>query len=97
MNEQVISLKQLLGTIDRNIDERGGQPVEVYVLLNGGFISRKNITYADELDETGRYKFEVYNHIDDTTQILTFDELFDRNKTLIGEALGKGALYMVLD
>lgn len=88
--KQVESLKELIDTIQSNEDEGEG-PVEVVIRLNGGALSRKLISFADEDD-----KFEVFNFIDETTQILSADELFDRTKTNIGKALEVGALYYVL-
>ena len=88
--KQVESLKELIDTIQSNEDEGEG-PVEVVIRLNDGALSRKLISFADEDD-----KFEVFNFIDETTQILSPEELFDRTKTNIGKALEVGALYYIL-
>lgn len=92
----VNSLAELITIIRTNI-EVDGEPTEFVVALNHGAYSRKTITFADEVDENGDNKFEVLNLIDDTTQILSLDELFDQTKTTIGKALQAGALYYVLD
>lgn len=89
--KQVKNLAELIQKIQINI-ENGDEPVEIMVVLNQGAYSRKTITFADE-----EYKFEVFNFIDDTTQILSVDDLFDQAKTNIGKALQVGALYYVLD
>jgi len=56
--------------------------------LNGGLFSRKELA----LEPDGR--FRVFNHIDDSEFTLTAEELMDRNVTLIGEAVTKGAFWM---
>lgn len=89
--KQVKNLAELIQKIQTNI-ENGDEPVEIMVVLNQGAYSRKTITFADEED-----KFEVFNFIDDTTQILSVDDLFDQTKTNIGKALQVGALYYVLN
>ena len=95
-SKQVKNLAELIQKIQTNI-ENGDEPVEIMVALNHGAYSRKTITFADEVDENGDNKFEVFNFIDDTTQILSVDELFDQTKTNIGKALQVGALYYVLN
>lgn len=89
--KQVKNLAELIQKIQTNI-ENGDEPVEIMVVLNHGAYSRKTIAFADEED-----KFEVFNFIDDTTQILSVDDLFDQAKTNIGKALEIGALYYVLN
>jgi len=96
-NFQVVqSLAELIGKINDNIDNGEG-PVEIIIKLNYGAFSRKTITFADELDECGDYKFELFNCIDETTQILSRDELFDDCKTYVGKAINTGNLFYVLD
>ena len=95
--KKVYSLAQITEQINKNITEKDGQPVELIVQLNYGFYSRKSITFADEQDENGFGKFEVFNHNDSTTQILSLSELFDNNKTNLGKAINAGAVFMVLD
>ena len=95
--ERVHSLAQITVQINKNIEEKDGQPVELLVMLNGGAYSRKSITLADEVDESGFGKFEILNHIDDTIQVLSLSELFDETKTNLGKAINAGAVLMVLD
>ena len=38
-------------------------------------------------------KVNIFNEIDETTQLLTFDELNDKNVTNIGIAIGMGYFY----
>ena len=95
--KRVHSLAQITAQINKNIEEKDGQPVELLVMLNGGAYSRKSITLADEVDESGFGKFEILNHIDDTIQVLSLSELFDETKTNLGKAINAGAVLMVLD
>jgi len=88
---QVQSLKELIDTIQTNLDKYD-EPTEIVIRLNGNAVSRKLISFADEDD-----KFEVFNFIDETIQILSVDDLFDQTKTNIGKALANGALYYVLN
>ena len=88
---QVKNLAELIQKIQTNLDDND-EPTELIIKLNSNAISRKTITFADE-----EGKFEVFNFIDDTTQILSVDDLFDQTKTTIGKALQVGALYYVLD
>lgn len=94
---RVHSLAQITAHINKNIEEKGGQPVELLVMLNSGAYSRKSITLADEVDESGFGKFEVLNHIDDTIQVLSLSEMFDETKTNLGKAINAGAVLMVID
>ncbi len=95
--KKVYSLAQITEQINDNIENKGGEPVELIVQLNYGLYSRKSITFADEQDESGFSKFEVFNHVDDTTQILSLNELFDETKTNLGKAINAGAVFMVID
>ena len=95
--EKVYSIAQLTEQINNNIKNKDSEPVELIVQLNYGSYSRKSITFADEQDESGFSKFEVFNHIDDTTQILSLNELFDDTKTNLGKAINAGAVFMVID
>jgi len=61
---------------------------EFKMVLNGGLFSRKELA----LEPDGR--FWVFNHIDGSEFTLTAEELIDRNVTLIGEAVTKGAFWM---
>lgn len=61
--------------------------VEYFISLgNGRLRSSKDIEY-NSVNNT----FEIFNHIDDTREVLTEDEL--NTKSNIGEAITKGALY----
>jgi hypothetical protein len=95
--KKVYSLAEITVQINKNIEKKDGQPVELIMLLNGGLYSRKSITLADEVDENGFGKFEVFNFVDDTTQILSLSELFDETKTNLGKAINAGAVFMVID
>ena len=95
--KKVYSLAEITVQINKNIETKDGQPVELIMLLNGGLYSRKSITLADEVDENGFGKFEVFNFVDDTTQILSLSELFDETKTNLGKAINAGAVFMVID
>jgi hypothetical protein len=64
--------------------EKEGQH-EVYIRLNYGIRSSKDI-FSD-----GKGNFEVFNHIDETTQKLTKKELW--TKSHIGKALDYNSLY----
>lgn len=90
--QRVASMAELIEKIKENI-EAGIEPVEISIQLNHGAISRKAITFADEQDANGNDKFEILNFIDDSTQILSFDELFDEGKTYIGKAIECGAAF----
>ena len=63
-----------------------GNAVEVFILLNFGLRSSKNLSYDRDTD-----KWNVYNYIDDTEQVLKTSEL--GVWTNIIKALDKGALY----
>ena len=95
--KKVYSLAQITEQINDNIENKDGQPVEILIMLNSGVYSRKCITFADEQDKSGFSKFEIFNFIDNTTQVLSLDELFDSAKTNIGKAINMGAVFMVLD
>jgi hypothetical protein len=63
------------------------QPTEVFIQLNFGLRSSKNIEYDADADS-----WLIYNYIDDTEQMLTSKQL--KEDTNIIEALDKGALYL---
>ena len=90
--QRVTSMAELIEKIKANI-EAGIEPVEISIQFNHGAISRKAITFADEQDANGNDKFEILNFSDDSTQILSFDELFDEGKTYIGKAIECGAAF----
>ena len=61
---------------------------DFFILLNGGLRSSKRIEWHEE-----EKVFCVVNEIDDTVQELTEEQIMDREHTLIGEAMRKGALF----
>lgn len=61
-------------------------PIEVFLLLNFGLRSSKDLSYNKETDT-----WSIFNYIDDTSQTLKTEELSDN--TNIIEALEKKALY----
>jgi len=61
--------------------------VDCHIRLNGGLKSSKHIWYDEESGE-----YEVINHIDDTTQRLSYEEMF--TQSIIGEAMAKKALFI---
>ncbi len=62
--------------------------VDCLISLNGGARSSKTIWK----EEDGIYT--ILNEIDDSEDNLTKDELFDTQKTLVGEAMKKGSLFV---
>lgn len=60
-----------------------------FILLLAGGLCRsvKRIKWADKT----RTKYHIKNDIDGTKQVLTADELFDRDLTNIGFGMGNGA------
>ena len=93
--QQVASRKELIGKVKEQVDECA-EPVEVIITLNGGGYTRYGITFADEEDEHGDPKFEIFSYCDESTQVLSWEECFDEDKTNIGKAIEKGSLYYVL-
>lgn len=61
---------------------------DFYIALNGGLRSSKSITYVPENNT-----FEIINEIDFYFDMLTEEQLFDRNFTNIGYALENNALF----
>lgn len=88
----VYSLAELIGKIQEQI-RNGSEPIEIITPLDGKAYSRKSITFADETDENGDKKFEVHNLTDETTKILSREDLFNPLLTDIGKALEKKQLY----
>lgn len=64
-----------------------GEMHEFIVRLNGGIGSRKSIMLDGDV-------YLITNHIDDSEQDLTADELFDENITIIGKAIKSGAFVL---
>lgn len=84
--KQIKTLNELKSILDKGTSE-------FFILLNAAGRSWKTLTYADELDKDGNNKIEIINEIDDSRQILTEKNLFNRRFTPIGEAMQKGAFY----
>lgn len=64
------------------------EQVECFISLNSGIRSSKTIWKQED----GEYT--ILNEIDDSVVHLTKDELFDKQKTLVGEAMKKGSLFL---
>ena len=62
--------------------------VDCFIRLNGGIRSSKSIWKQED----GVYT--ILNEIDDSEVNLTKDELFNVQKTLVGEAMKKGSLFL---
>lgn len=65
-----------------------GKSQKFHIRLIGWIKSVKRIRYDAKLN-----CFSVFNEIDDTRQLLTPDEIMDKNFTNIGEAINKRAFY----
>jgi len=63
---------------------------EFYIQLNFGIISKKLIGYNSKST-----MFDIKNCIDDSTQVLTEEELFTLSN--IGKAISKGVFYEVIE
>ena len=81
MTKQITSIEEL-----KNLAADG---CDCFILLNHNLRSSKHIRY--DKDAT---RFEILNHIDDTEQVLTEEELMNKDLTNIGYAITKGALYL---
>lgn len=64
------------------------EQVDCFISLNGGIRSSKSIWKQKD----GVYT--ILNEIDDSEINLTKDELFNKQKTLVGEAMKKGSLFL---
>lgn len=64
------------------------EQVECFILLRNNLRSSKTIW----LQEDGIYT--ILNEIDDSEDNLSKDELFDKTKTLVGEAMKLGSLFL---
>ena len=71
----VIELKELCTELET---------VDCFIVLNGGARSSKDIQYENNC-------FKIFNHIDDTEQSLTEEELYTHSN--IGEAIDKQTFY----
>ena len=77
-------MKQIKSLPQLKQESTGG--AEFFVLLRGNLRSSKFINWNGNT-------FYVLNYIDDSEQEFTQEQLMDRQETIIGEALTKGALY----
>jgi len=80
--ERVKSIKHLIELTRDN-------PMEFKMLLNFGVFSRKTIQY---INTNGVWFFIVENHIDETIQNITEENMMNEGITLIGKAVNCGAL-----
>ena len=78
--KKIISQKQLDELIHSSEDEI----LECFVMLNGGARSSKSITLVE------KDFYEIFNDIDDTEEVISYNELMD---SFIGDAIKKGVLY----
>lgn len=84
MNKRIESLDELKRLSDMRVIE---EPLECFIALKGGLISRKNIYY-----DSGEEKFHVFHSIDDTEGEYTEKELCE--ETNVVNAMNKGALLV---
>jgi len=81
-----------VNSIDELVDMlTDGSNMEEFFINLGGVRSSKNI-FLDE-DDNGNEVFNILNEIDDTTQILTREQLADESYTNIGKAIAAGMFY----
>ena len=66
---------------------------EFFILLNGGGRSWKRITISPQMDKNGNNKWDIVNEIDESHQVLTDKNLFNKRFTNIGEAMQQGSFY----
>lgn len=78
--EQINSIEQL--------KKESSESKEFFILLNFNMRSSKDIHWDEN-----RRTFDICNHIDDSQQELTEEQIMDENYTNIGEAIRKGAFY----
>ena len=64
------------------------EQVDCFISLNGGIRSSKSVWKQED----GVYT--ILNEIDDSEINLTKDEMFNTQKTLVGEAMNKGSLFL---
>lgn len=70
--------------LNQMIDKANDGVLQCFVALNLGLRSSKEIYYNDSTS------YYVYNEIDDSEDIISFDKFKD---SFIGEAMTKGALF----
>lgn len=75
----------------KNIEELKAEceeSADFFIILGGYARSSKRIEWNGQED-----RFYIYNEIDDTEQVLSEEQLLNKDYTLVGEAMRKGALY----
>lgn len=80
---KIKSLQHLINLIKEN-------NYEFFIVLAGGFIKSSKIIDYDTKDRT----FYITNEVDNTHQILTHREIFNKKITNIGKAIELECLYM---
>ncbi len=77
-----------IGTMEQLKRENEDDGGDFFILLNGGLRSSKWIKWIED-----EKIFCVVNESDGTVQELTEMQIMDAEHTLVGEAIGKGALF----
>lgn len=67
------------------------KPIDAFITLKGGLVSKKTIRWM-----TKKKRFNILNHIDNTRQSLSEDELNDSSITNIGKAIRMNSLVIAL-
>ena len=80
--QRITSIKQLDFLLEKL------EQVDCFIRLNGGIRSSKSIWKQED----GVYT--ILNEIDDSEVNLIKYDLFDNQKTLVGEAMKKGSLFL---
>ena len=70
------------------LKRESGAGAEFFILLNHNLRSGKRIEW-----DKNEKKFFILNHIDDTEQELSEDQIMDKEHTNIGDAMLKGAFF----
>lgn len=83
---QVKTIEELRKILDKGAGE-------FFILMNGGMRSWKTLNYSSKLDKHERNKIEILNEIDESRQVLTEENLFNDNHSIIGKAMKAGAFY----
>ena len=87
MKNQHIQIKTIAQL--KTVAQRGN---EFFILLNLGLRSSKYINWMEE-----KNYFKIENHIDGSTQRLTEHEIMLKSYTLIGAAMKKGGLFLIVN
>lgn len=80
--EKINNIEQLDFLLEKS------EQVDCFISLNSNLRSSKSIWKQED------GKYTILNEIDDSEDNLTKDELFDKQKTLVGEAIKKGSLFL---